>query len=726
MAKDPSYSSTPERSVEEDQGYLVPNWDQRGIMDEGYAIQQNFDDASKYVDNDLQSFLQGTSRFSMSSIAPGGTYEFGSGTLSAPGIRWAADTDSGFYLPAVGDMAAVIGGVEITSWTASGFTIDALTPTHVLYAGAGGLVSGDAGLTWDATADTLSLSSVLSGSSNWKPIKLTTTDPDAKSFYISIADGGNFIPAGTRKDIVMDIGYNMGVSGPIDTGDVSWGLQFETYADQGGTGLIPDVEFWLAYAESGGFSARPIGCTVARSSHRVELTFPTTSFYSDASEVVLFTTPTVTITQDATTSGSVRGFQFIAGAHTGSTASTERVTSFFDLSANVTWDAGNITIQRGMLLQAPTYTISGGASAITDAATFAISGAPIAGSSTTLTRTQALWVQSGMSRLDGIVRIGSSSSVYTDVSTDTNGYMVFDSTGGRFGFEKSAPEVLMHLGTGGTTQGYIRIESAGAASRTANLYAPSGGGLQVDTTGNGFPIRFDGSLVYVSSVLGVKNSAPAVAVHVGTGGSLQGYIRLESAGAASRTGNIYSPSGGGIQMDTSGNGFPILLNGSAVQLRPGTTTVVDVNTTSFVVNDAGGDIDSRFEGDNKTSNLLLDASDDEVAIDGRFSLIDSTPAQITADQNDYVGAEGTATSRSTVWRISSDAARNITGIGNPLQGRVLTLINVGAQNIVIQNQNALSTAANRVITGTGADVTLAADDTMDLWYDSTTARWRAL
>lgn len=123
MAKDPSYSSTPERSVEEDQGYLVPNWDQRGIMDEGYAIQQNYDDASKYVDNELQSFLQGTTRFSMSSIAPGGTYEFGSGTLSAPGIRWAADTDSGFYLPAVADMAAVIGGIAITDWTATGFTV---------------------------------------------------------------------------------------------------------------------------------------------------------------------------------------------------------------------------------------------------------------------------------------------------------------------------------------------------------------------------------------------------------------------------------------------------------------------------------------------------------------------------------------------------------------------------------------------------------------------------
>ena len=157
MAKDPSYSSTPERSVEEDQGYLVPNWDQRGIMDEGYSIQQNYDEASKYVDSELQAFLQSISRISMSNISPGGTYAFGAGSLLTPGIRWADDSDSGLYLAAVGDMAAVIGGVAITNWTTSGFLIPSITATRVLYAGTGGLVSGDAGMTYDASLDSLTV-----------------------------------------------------------------------------------------------------------------------------------------------------------------------------------------------------------------------------------------------------------------------------------------------------------------------------------------------------------------------------------------------------------------------------------------------------------------------------------------------------------------------------------------------------------------------------------------
>lgn len=174
-------------------------------------------------------------------------------------------------------------------------------------------------------------------------------------------------------------------------------------------------------------------------------------------------------------------------------------------------------------------------------------------------------------------------------------------------------------------------------------------------------------------------------------------------------------------------------NGDSDKFKISTNTDLGTNDRinfetggNIVINEGGADADLRAEGDNKTACFLLDASDDEVAIDGRFSLIDSTPTQITADQNNYAGAEGTATSRSSVWRISSDAARNITGIANGLQGRKLLLINVGSQNIVIQNENASSTAANRVITGTGADVTLAADDTMELWYDSTSSRWRAL
>lgn len=97
-----------------------------------------------------------------------------------------------------------------------------------------------------------------------------------------------------------------------------------------------------------------------------------------------------------------------------------------------------------------------------------------------------------------------------------------------------------------------------------------------------------------------------------------------------------------------------------------------------------------------------------------------TPPQITADQNNY--NPGTA----PVWRLSSDAARNITGIAapSPEMPRWLFLVNVGAFNIVLKNQDVASQAANRIITGTGADLTIGPDARATLWYDPDSDRWR--
>lgn len=107
--------------------------------------------------------------------------------------------------------------------------------------------------------------------------------------------------------------------------------------------------------------------------------------------------------------------------------------------------------------------------------------------------------------------------------------------------------------------------------------------------------------------------------------------------------------------------------------------------------------------------------------EGIFRLIENTPAQITANQNNYNPGSYAAL------RLSSDAPRDITGIvpSGSNQGRVLFIFNVGANNIVLKHQDANSTAANRIIANTGADITLSANEIGFLWYDDTTNRWRA-
>jgi len=111
-----------------------------------------------------------------------------------------------------------------------------------------------------------------------------------------------------------------------------------------------------------------------------------------------------------------------------------------------------------------------------------------------------------------------------------------------------------------------------------------------------------------------------------------------------------------------------------------------------------------------------------------------SPAQIVANTNDYSPPNAFLTH---IWRLNTDAARNLTGIAvsavtptasgaMSITGYLLTIINVGAFNLVVQNQNAGSAAGNRFITRTGADVTLTPELNMTFMYDVTTARWRAI
>lgn len=101
-------------------------------------------------------------------------------------------------------------------------------------------------------------------------------------------------------------------------------------------------------------------------------------------------------------------------------------------------------------------------------------------------------------------------------------------------------------------------------------------------------------------------------------------------------------------------------------------------------------------------------------------ITENSPAEITAAQNNY------AIGNYTVLRLSTDASRAITGFTGGFRGRILIIINVGAQDIVFANNSASSAAGNKIITGTGADVTIVATKSIIFYYDKTGAVWRLL
>ena len=100
----------------------------------------------------------------------------------------------------------------------------------------------------------------------------------------------------------------------------------------------------------------------------------------------------------------------------------------------------------------------------------------------------------------------------------------------------------------------------------------------------------------------------------------------------------------------------------------------------------------------------------------------STPATLVADVNNY------SPSNASLWRLSSDAARDITGIFSlyKIVGRTLTIINVGSNNIILKNESGLSSTFNRIITGTGSDITLLPNNSINLIKDFISSRWRVI
>jgi hypothetical protein len=110
-------------------------------------------------------------------------------------------------------------------------------------------------------------------------------------------------------------------------------------------------------------------------------------------------------------------------------------------------------------------------------------------------------------------------------------------------------------------------------------------------------------------------------------------------------------------------------------------------------------------------------------VKGDFAMRENSPAQITANQNDY------AIGSYSVLRLTSDGSYNITGFAGGVQGKFLYIINVNlygsGRNLTLKHDQTSSTA-NRIYTPNQLDFTLAPAGVAILWYDSTSARWRVL
>jgi hypothetical protein len=175
------------------------------------------------------------------------------------------------------------------------------------------------------------------------------------------------------------------------------------------------------------------------------------------------------------------------------------------------------------------------------------------------------------------------------------------------------------------------------------------------------------------------------------------------------------------------NGQVTAYNSSTGALTVNVTSIAGTGTLAnwtIYVSGAQGVISTLLDGDK--GDVALSGAGTVWSVksaSGAFALLgDITPATLVANTDNWAP---TGLSGASVIRVATDASRNLTGLTGGADGRTMELINVGANPLVLVH-DATSTAANRFLCPTSANLTIGANSGVNLIYDATSSRWRVL
>ena len=168
-----------------------------------------------------------------------------------------------------------------------------------------------------------------------------------------------------------------------------------------------------------------------------------------------------------------------------------------------------------------------------------------------------------------------------------------------------------------------------------------------------------------------------------------------------------------------------VINGFSYQNSTGTVTNADTLTVGGMVTSAPGvTITTR-----QSINVIAGRSRFQSAM--QYNPIN--PAALSAgNNNDWAGLlTGTANNGMRHWvRVTPDGGGTsvITGIDatNAQDGDCFKLTNIGTVAFDINHNDGSSLAGNRILTYTVANLTLTANESVEIIYDATTAAWRVL
>jgi hypothetical protein len=284
--------------------------------------------------------------------------------------------------------------------TTPAIAISGLTSTRIPIVGIGGLLGDDAALTFGSgnlnvgTSTTVPL--IIGGSAvgDKVSIKATTGNGTLTSTAFELLVGNN----GATVPITVLNNGRIGINNttPNNADSIASELSIGN-SSKAGTGVTffttttSTSHLFFADGNSGGALYR--GAISYR--HLTDDIILRAGWNGSSATGLKLTTSTLVVDHQPATTGATTPFDFTTPASTNQTLSTETIGVRFNMSASIQHATGALTTQRDFVIDARTHTAVG-ASVITNSATLAITGAPIAGSNTTLTNRYAIWTQNGL------------------------------------------------------------------------------------------------------------------------------------------------------------------------------------------------------------------------------------------------------------------------------------------------------------------------------------------
>lgn len=316
-------------------------------------------------------------------------------------------------------------------------------------------------------------------------------------------------------------------------------------------------------------------------------------------------------------------------------------------------------------------------------------------------------------------------------STDVDGGIIIDPNGnGDIDLTVSGTGVI-NLGSSSITidasgimtiSGQLNIDNLRFDSNTISstdtdgniVLSPNGtGDVVVDSLSVSLPIKTGASKELVSGAIDLDSAEVTGILPVangGTGSATQNFVDLTTNQSVDGTKTFLDP----ITIDpvsnqlVLGNTNTITINASAPAASR-VITIPDVGTNADVV---------LTEGNQTISGNKVFAGDVQAQQDVQL--------KIAADNASTGNQSVVSTDNSSIIRFTNNTGPTVQGLANGLEAKLLIISYTGSGSMIVQNESGSASASDRIITGTGGDVSLDPGASLWLYYDSTSSRWRVV